>query len=135
MRKIVESGEVPGIIIYSGQEPVAWCSIAPRENFASLNRSHVLKKIDDKPVWSIVCFYIPKQHRRQGMAEEAVKCAIQYAKSQKAGIIEAYPTVLKSKQMAPVSVYMGIPSVFAKAGFVECGRPSKRKMVMRGFLK
>jgi len=60
MKTIVESGEIPGLLAYSEKQPVAWCSVAPRENFPALERSRVLKKIDDKPVWSISCFFIHK---------------------------------------------------------------------------
>jgi hypothetical protein len=52
MKDIVDSGEVPGILAYADGEPVGWCSVAPREHYGSLNRSPVLKRLDDKPVWS-----------------------------------------------------------------------------------
>jgi len=31
LKKIVTSGEVPGILGYVNGEPVAWCAVAPRE--------------------------------------------------------------------------------------------------------
>lgn len=54
MKAIVESVQVPGILAYAAGEPVGWCSVAPREHYGSLNRSPVLKRLDDTPVWSIV---------------------------------------------------------------------------------
>jgi hypothetical protein len=48
--------------------PVAWCSVAPRESFSALERSRVLKRIDDAPVWSISCFFIRKEFRKQGLS-------------------------------------------------------------------
>ena len=38
LRRIVDEGESPGVLAYRGGEPVGWCSIAPRSEFASLNR-------------------------------------------------------------------------------------------------
>ena len=35
MQTIVESGEIPDILLYEGREPVGWCSVAPRARFAS----------------------------------------------------------------------------------------------------
>ncbi|TFH34259.1 MAG: GNAT family N-acetyltransferase, partial [Anaerolineales bacterium] len=67
MRSLVEAGHIPGILAYHGDCPVGWCSIAPRSEFGALERSRVLKRIDDEPVWSIVCFYISKPHRHQGL--------------------------------------------------------------------
>ncbi len=50
MKTIVDSGDIPGLLAYSKKQPVAWCSVAPREKFSALERSRVLKKIDDEPV-------------------------------------------------------------------------------------
>jgi GNAT superfamily N-acetyltransferase len=131
MKAIVQSGEVPGILCYEDGKPVGWCSVAPRDRFASLNRSPVLKRIDDIPVWSIVCFFVAAEHRQKGLIQQLLQGVIEYVHSQGGKVIEAYPTIPKGKQLAPVSVFMGTPSMFEKAGFVECSRPSKRKIIMR----
>ena len=58
MKSIVQSGQIPGLIAYHEGEPCGWCSVAPREHYGSLERSRVLKRIDDQKVWSLVCFFI-----------------------------------------------------------------------------
>jgi len=60
MKSLVYAGIVPGILAYDNENPVGWCSIAPREDFPVLENSRVMKRIDDKPVWSVVCFFINK---------------------------------------------------------------------------
>jgi GNAT superfamily N-acetyltransferase len=67
MQQIVESGEVPGLLAYDDGQPVGWCAVAPRESFPRFERSVLLKRIDQQPVWSIVCFYVARSHRRQGV--------------------------------------------------------------------
>jgi len=67
MKSIVNSGNVPGIVVYSEGEPCGWCSVAPREDFGSLERSRVLKRIDNKNVWSLVCFFIDKKYRGKNL--------------------------------------------------------------------
>lgn len=131
MRDIVFSGEIPGVLSYVDGEPAAWCSIAPRENFASLNRSPVLRRLDDRPVWSLVCLYIGKPYRGRGLTQPLIHGAIAYAAAQGATTIEAYPTRPRGKELPPVSVFMGTPDIFAQAGFVECARPSASKIIMR----
>jgi GNAT superfamily N-acetyltransferase len=135
MQDIVNSGEVPGIIAYAGGEPVGWCSVAPRESYASLNRSPVLKRLDDKPVWSIVCFYVAKGRRGNGIMTELIRGAIDYVRQQGGKIVEAYPTHPRGRELSLASSFMGIPSVFEQAGFVECARPSKSKVVMRYYIE
>lgn len=132
MKAIVDSGQVPGILAYLDGHAVGWCSVAPRERFASLSRSPVLKPIDDQPVWSIVCFYIGKAHQGQGVSKALIRGAQKYVARKKGRIIEAYPTVPRVvKRLPPVSSFMGIPSGFAGAGFEEVARPSRAKMIMR----
>jgi predicted GNAT family acetyltransferase len=130
MKTIVDSGEIPGIIAYSGQTPVGWVSVAPREKFPSLQRSDVLAPIDDQPVWSIVCFYIPRNMRKQGIMHGLVQAALDYARKQGAYMVEAYPFD-SEKPLSTLSAYMGIKSVLEKAGFKEAIRRSPGHPIMR----
>ena len=131
LRRIVDEGEVPGVLAYRDGEAVGWCSIAPRSEFASLNRSRTLAPLDDKPVWSIVCFYVHPDHRGEGLVAALIEGAVEWARSQGATTIEAYPTVPRGRNLPPVSSYMGLPVHFERAGFEESARPSVAKAVMR----
>lgn len=135
MKELVWSGEVPGILAYVEGEAVGWCSLGPREKFGSLNRSPVLKRLDKRPVWSIVCFYVTKSFRNQGLMKKLIQGAIEYVKEKGGEIVEAYPTQPKAGQLAPVSSYMGVPDVFEEVGFVECKRPSSSKVIMRYYIQ
>ena len=135
LRRIVDDGDVPGVLAYRDGEPVGWCSIAPRREFASLNRSRTLKPLDDEPVWSIVCFFVHPRHRGGGLVAELIEGAVEWAKSQGAAIVEAYPTVPRGRTLPPVSSYMGLPSHFERAGFTEAARPSVAKAMMRRALR
>lgn len=134
IKELVWSGEVPGILAYEEGEAVGWCSLGPREKFGSLNRSPVLKRLDERPVWSIVCFYVTKSFRSQGLMRELIRGAIEYVKEKGGEIIEAYPTQPRTGQLPPVSSFMGVPNVFEEAGFVECKRPSSSKVIMRYYI-
>ena len=68
----------------------AWCSVAPRGEYASLNRSPVLKPLDEVPVWSIVCFYVAKSHRRQGVLEALIRAAVEYVGERGGRIVMRY---------------------------------------------
>jgi GNAT superfamily N-acetyltransferase len=131
MCSIVESGVIPGILVYHENTPIAWCSIAPRDQFGSLERSPVLKRLDDEPVWSLVCIFVDKSWRRRGFAVVVVELAVEYAFKQGAAIVEAYPTVTCGKELASTSIFMGTEQIFEQAGFEVCAQPSKRKLIMR----
>ncbi len=124
MHQMVLSGKVPGILIYKDKQPVAWCAVAPREAFSALNRSRIFARMDDQPVWSIVCFFIDRKARGQGILRIAIQSALDYARRNGTKIVEAYPTEPQQHQPA-VNVYRGVASVFRQAGFREVlGRSS-----------
>jgi GNAT superfamily N-acetyltransferase len=129
-KKIVKNGSTPGILAYEGDHAVGWCAIQPRENYPVLQNSRILKPVDDKPVWSIVCFYVNNKYRKIGLTTELIKEAAKFAKSRKAKIIEGYPVEPK-KITAPVFIYTGISSAFLKAGFKEVARRSETRPIVR----
>jgi GNAT superfamily N-acetyltransferase len=135
MKALVESGQVPGLLAYHHGEAVGWCSIAPREQYGALERSPVLKRLDDAPVWSLVCLFVARDYQGQGVAGALIRAAVEYVRGQGGTVVEAYPTEPKAERLPPVSSFMGLPAMFAQAGFVECARPSERRVVMRYYLK
>jgi len=68
LKALVDAGNPPGLIGYRGKVPVGWFSIGPREEYAKLRRSPVMKPVDDQPVWSVICFVVPSEYRGQGVA-------------------------------------------------------------------
>lgn len=130
MRQIILSGRVPGILAYAGGVPAGWCSIAPREEFSSLERSRVLARVDDQPVWSLVCFYIRNAFRRKGLMNFLVQSALEHARRNGARIVEAYPTCREGR-LPPVTTYQGLLAAFSRQGFIEVARRSDAHAVMR----
>jgi GNAT superfamily N-acetyltransferase len=131
MEAIIHGGQVPGLLAYLEGEPVGWCSIAPRDAFPVLDRSPVLKRIDDKPVWSIVCFYVGRKHRRCGLSGLLIQAAVEYARSRGGKIVEAYPVDPQAGKVDSGGAFTGLIDTFRKAGFVEAARRSKRRVIMR----
>ncbi len=134
-KAIVESGKVPGILAYQQGKAIAWCSIAPREDYPVLRRSPTLKPADDKAVWSIICFFISKSYRRQGMTEIMIEAAIDYAKDNGAEIVEAYPLREEASKNFPFERYMGVLPTFERLGFVEVLSRSERRPILRYFIQ
>jgi GNAT superfamily N-acetyltransferase len=91
LKALVDKGVAPGLIGYRDGKPIAWVSLGPREDYAKLARSTVMKPVDDKPVWSVVCFYTAREARGEHLAEAMLKGAIDYARSRGARLVEAYP--------------------------------------------
>jgi GNAT superfamily N-acetyltransferase len=131
MHAIVSSGKVPGILAYHQGQAVGWCSVAPREHFASLTRSPMLKSVDSRPVWSIVCFFVDRDFRKRQITLRLIHGAVDYAKSKGAFCVEAYPRNPGPKRLSADAAFMGLPSIFLRAGFREFSRPSQSRVILR----
>jgi GNAT superfamily N-acetyltransferase len=121
MAKIVERGPAPGLIAYLDGAPVGWVGVGPREWYPRLERSPRLKPEDDKPAWSINCFYVHRSAWRRGVAEALLDAALDHARSQGATRVEGYP--VKPGNIDP---YTGYEEMFAKRGF-RPARPGQGK--------
>ncbi len=131
LKNIVGSGEIPGLLCYADGLPIAWCSVAPREKYPVLERSRSLKRINDDPVWSIVCFFVAKPFRNKGVTVKLLMAAIEYVREQGGKIVEGYPIEPKKDRMPNVFAWTGFASAFRKAGFVEVLRRSENRPIMR----
>ena len=131
MKAIVDSGEVPGLIAYLDNEPVGWCSVGPRNRFSALERSRILKRVDDRPVWSVVCFFIARPFRRQGVSAALLRAAVEYVRENGGEVLEGYPVEPKKNEMPDAFAWPGLAAAFVKAGFVEVARRSETRPIMR----
>src|SRR5688572_14833549 len=120
----------PGLIGYRGNTPVGWISLGPREDYAKLARSPVMKPVDAQPVWSIVCFVVPSEFRKQGVARELLDGAVRYAKKRGVELLEAYP-VDKSEPSAADASWFGSKRMFDEAGFDEVARRRPGRPLVR----
>ncbi|MGH2693694.1 MAG: GNAT family N-acetyltransferase [Actinomycetota bacterium] len=132
LEELVESGRRPGLLGYIGGTPVGWVSVAPRSEFGRVERSPILKPVDQEKVWAIVCFYIDRHHRGNGVASKLLRAAVDYAAARGARVIEGYPIdVQKRKSVASAELFVGTVDMFAGAGFVEVERRSPTRPIMR----
>ena len=111
MKAIVDGGEIPGILGYVGELPVAWCSLGPRISFSWLTRSRIFKPVDERPVWSIVCFFVAKEMRRKRVSVQMIEAACGFAAGHGAECIEGYPVEPKKDPMPSVFACTGIAAV------------------------
>jgi GNAT superfamily N-acetyltransferase len=126
MRRYVCEGIPIGLLGYFRGEPVAWCSIAPRTTYRDLGGPTDAGELPEE-VWSLVCFFIRRELRGQGLTKQVIEAAVPHAGKRGATVVEAYPVDPGS----PSYGFMGYVQTFTAAGFREVGRAGKRRHVMR----
>ncbi|MCA6216205.1 GNAT family N-acetyltransferase [Ideonella sp. B7] len=126
---LVDTSHFTGLLAYEGSLPVGWLSFGPREDFAKLARSPVMKPVDDLPVWSLICFVVRPTHRGRGVARALLAAAVQEAR-QRGVTLEAYP-VDKPGPLEDDTLWFGPASLYTEAGFTEVARRKPERPVVR----
>ena len=128
LRKEVRSGAVPGLLAYIDGEPVGWVRIGPRETFTRLESSVKLRRPDDKPVWSVVCFYVDPRAKRAGVGRALLAAAERHAAAQRATIVEGYPV---GPRQVNIDAYTGYLPMFSSAGYDTVRKAGRRTIVRK----
>ncbi|WP_196259504.1 GNAT family N-acetyltransferase [Pelagibacterium limicola] len=124
LKSRVEKRVPIGLVGYLTGEPVAWCSLGPRESFMKLGNP---QDGDDHGIWSVTCFFIRRDFRGRGLSAQMLAAAIAYARKRGAEMLEGYPVDPDS----PSYRFMGFVSLFENRGFAPAGRAGTRKHIMQ----
>jgi ribosomal protein S18 acetylase RimI-like enzyme len=120
--ELADRALAPGLVAFSDAGVVGWVSLGPREDYERLAYSKVLGPIDDRPVWSIICFVVGRQSRGQGIAGALLDAAIDHARASGATTLEAYPTDTDGDRVPSANLFKGTLSMFLRAGFTVVAR-------------
>lgn len=75
LREYCRGEPPPGVIAYVDGDPAGWCSFGPRSSFHRLVKSRTIPRVDDRPVWSVICFIVRAPYRRRGLSRGAAGCS------------------------------------------------------------
>ena len=128
-----DSNQPPGLVAFDGDRAVGWVSLGPRSDFERIVRSRVIPTIDDRPVWSIVCFAVSATARGRGVGRALLDAAIVYAREHGAPSLEAYPVRIGDDEaIHPNAAFTGTLPLFRRAGFdIVADRASDPKSSMQ----
>jgi GNAT superfamily N-acetyltransferase len=126
----------PGLLAYRDGKAVGWVSVAPRDDYERLTNSRVRPKIDDIPVWSVVCFVVSKSERGHGLTNRLLDAATTYAADHGAPGLEAYPVDPGDGRVPAALGYTGLLSTFEAAGFrvvhaIDSPQATVRRVIVR----
>lgn len=117
LRRLCARDPAPGVVAYLNGEPVGWCAVGPRAEMERLERSRTIPRVDDRPVWSVICFVVRTGYRRRGIAHALLAGAVGHARASGAVVIEGYPVDTGGSRISGTLAYVGTTNLFAGAGF------------------
>jgi len=129
VRELVREDPPPGVLAYDGDEVVGWAGVHPRAD-TTFARNRKIPHVDDLDVWSLWCVRVRPGHRGQGITHSLVAGAVEFARTNGAPAVEAYPVDNDGRKVDPTMAYVGTRHVFERAGFVKA---ADTESVINGF--
>jgi GNAT superfamily N-acetyltransferase len=133
LREQVAEGH--GLLAYLDGEPVGWCSLAPRSDYAYLRQTSWKGRHEDRAdpgIWAVTCFVTRAHFRRQGVAHALAGATIDLPRERGARAVEAYPMKpAPGKDVPWGELHVGALSDFLAAGYRVVHTPSLRRAVVR----
>jgi GNAT superfamily N-acetyltransferase len=130
METRIRGGEPVGILGYADADPVAWCSVSPRNTYRS-SMADALESDEQETIWSIICFFIMSHFRGKGLFTRLIEAAEIHAARSGATVLEAYPVEPDS----PSYRFGGLLPAFEELGYKNIGRKGSRRYVVRKSIK
>lgn len=135
LRALTEEGRRPGLIGYRDGTPAGWVSVGPRPEFGRILRSPVTR-LDadartDASVWSVVCLFIPRAQRGQGVGGALLAAAVRHARGAGARVLEGYPVDTGGRRVQSSTVFTGSVELFRRAGFITVAEHRPGRPIVR----
>jgi GNAT superfamily N-acetyltransferase len=131
--KLVRENRSHAALVYDGPDVVGWCQFGPLGELPG--RMLGYGKMDvAMPDWRTTCFFVDRDHRREGVARAALKGALGFIAAKGGGTVDGYPIALpKGKKYSSSFIWGGTESMYLDLGFRPLGNfgASNRVMVMR----
>lgn len=132
-RRLVDEGVAHAALVFDGDQAIAWCEYgSPLELPGIYHRKEYDAGEANPAPWRITCFFVDRDHRRQGVALEALRGALELIAQAGGGEVVSFPNVVEpGKRVSSSFLHNVTRGMFEEAGFTFERRIGKNKTVMR----
>ncbi|MEP7330354.1 MAG: GNAT family N-acetyltransferase [Betaproteobacteria bacterium] len=117
----IAAGEMEGYMAYDGDEVVGWMNAQPytklRHACTRLRIAPTKLPVPAHNAAAIVCFVIPPQRRRQGVATSLLAGGLANLTARGIALVDAFPWNTAADATSAADHYHGTMSMFVHAGF------------------
>ncbi|NNG36871.1 GNAT family N-acetyltransferase [Nakamurella aerolata] len=128
LREQLGSGSA-GLLAYLDNRPVGWARLSPRSELPWLARRFGRLDVSEPDVWSLPCFVVASNARRQGVMTALIGHATAWARATGA-VLEAYP-IDDAAPGATRNRFTGVLKAFERQGFSVVDRLSDDRPVVQ----
>lgn len=130
-RRWVEEDTTHAALVMDGEEAVGWAEFGPPEELPNLHhKKQYLAEQQQPPDFRVTCIFVDRRYRRRGVAELALRGAVELIAAAGGGVVEGYPHDLDGRRMSASFVYNGTRRMYERVGFVYDRPKGKGNCVM-----
>jgi len=132
-RRLVAEGVAHAALVLVGVDAIAWCQYGSPAELPGIYHRKQYDAGEARPApWRITCFFVDRDHRRSGVAREALDGALELIAAAGGGEVVSFPNELPpGKRTSSSFLHNGTRTMFEKAGFEFERHLGKNKTVMR----
>jgi GNAT superfamily N-acetyltransferase len=132
-RDLVERGDAHAALVMDGDVAVGWCQFGSPEELPEIyHRKEYAEAFEEAPQYRLTCFFVDRDHRRDGVAKIALQGALDLIAAEGGGVVEGYPvTRVPGKKISSSFLFSGTREMFELAGFDEVRPLGTKRTVMR----
>jgi hypothetical protein len=130
-RRLVEEERAHAALVYDGDTCVAWCQFGSPQELPNIYHKKEVESKMTIPDWRITCFFVDRDHRKNGLSFYALNGALELIKNLGGGVVESYPQDTQGKKISNSFLYNGTRDIFEQAGFNYEGKKGKNHCIMR----
>ncbi|MEM9425213.1 MAG: GNAT family N-acetyltransferase [Pseudomonadota bacterium] len=132
-RNLVDQHPAPGVLAYLDGRAVGWAQATPRRAVPRFNNGRTSKPeqgADLDKIWTLSCFFIRSEARKQGLMEELARGACAHAVAHGAVSVEA-SAFRPTRPLERSEGYVGLIGPLNRAGFIEIAERGTHRTLMR----
>jgi GNAT superfamily N-acetyltransferase len=130
-QRLVSEGQAHAALVFDGDDAVGWCQYGSPEELPGItHRKEWEANVVVPPDYRLTCFFVDRDHRRNGVAEVALNGVLDLIAKAGGGSVEAYPYDTDGKKVNGSFLYNGTRILFERAGFKYERHKGKNHCVM-----
>jgi hypothetical protein len=117
-RRLVHEGMAHAALVLDGDRTVAWCQFGSPEELPNIpHRKEYEATSTRRPDYRLTCIFVNRDHRRHGVAEFALRGALELIAAAGGGVVEGIPHDTKGKEMSASFLYSATRTAYERCGF------------------
>jgi ribosomal protein S18 acetylase RimI-like enzyme len=129
--QLVAEGRAHAALVFDGDRAVGWCQYGQPAELPNIkHRKEYEIQVRHQPDYRVTCFFVDRDYRRQGVAEAALRGALELIAQAGGGVVESFPQDTAGAKITASFLYNATRRLFEEVGFTFLRPLGKNHTVM-----